>query len=99
MQQNLQEAQARASATEQQLFGQFDEVSGRHDENMRTWDRGPWETTLHHGQNMADVGEQRHLSPSIEQKTSKNCRTWHKQAGWLDPTKPSKFWTEEEDEE
>ena len=43
-------------------------------------DRGPRETTLH-GQNMADVTEQRRQVPQFHQKTSKNFWTWPNRQG------------------
>ena len=57
---NLEEPQARASATEKKIFGRL---------WASTCGRGPGTvgeaTALHHGQNMTDVAEQRHTRSSL----------------------------------
>ena len=72
------EAQARASAMEQNIFGRFDEY-------MQTWteDRG-------RPQNMADVAEQRHEDPQFDNRLLLDMA---QQAGWLGPTNPKEYWT------
>ena len=72
---NLEETHARSAAIELQVCGRFDEY-------MRTWDE-PWAATLHDGQNMADVAEQRHKDPKFDKKLQRTFGTWHnRQGGW-----------------
>ena len=48
-------------------------------------ERGPWATTLHHLQNMADVAEQRHQNPQFDKGSSKNFWAWcNRQGGGAD---------------
>ena len=44
-------------------------------------DRGPWAITLHHGQKMADVAEQRHKDPQFDE-ISNNFWTRCNRQGW-----------------
>ena len=47
-------------------------------------DGGPWATTLHHEQNMADVAVQRHKDTQLGKGLRRTFWTWHnKQGGWL----------------